>query len=326
MPPLVPLPTLADNIGDSPCSIAFALRCVLRVAPLYADRPDCPADDRDAVLNAIDSIESAVAHFPQRLDVRFDPVSKRFRMVTGRFRPVIEAVIAATNATKAYEKAPDPGTFAEAEAWNAEHVWPEVVQAALKSFESGRRIRWHNREVDISSEIRRDFLIAKAEAETRKTGRIKLVPYFRRGDDKPVPPALFGLLWPDEPPIGWDSLWVPPATPSPVPPVTNPQACTTPGTQYEDPELTRGRLLKAFQRAIEDSFDQNGLSQLLRFDLGIRLDLIVLGQSFEEVVFRLLMWAEQRGRLRDLAKAVALAREQKPDVQSAANALLQIEP
>jgi hypothetical protein len=301
------------------------------VGPLYTDWPDCLPDVRDAILDAVDAIEAAVLSL-SKSEVDFSLLRKALRTIPGKLRPVLEAVIAICNATNAYRQAPDT-SFSEAEEWNGRFIWPEAVQAALKAFESGRQIRWHNQEIDISSEIRQDFLIAKAEAESRTKLRKQKGSTFYRKDDRPVHPTLFGLLWPDNPPIGWESYWASPttpaaapATPSLTPAVTNPQTSTSSaGASAEVPELLRGRLLKAFQRAIEDAFDQSSLTQLLRHDLGVRLDLIVLGQSFEEIVFRLLTWAEQRGRLRELVKAVALSRDKKPNVQSAANALLQIE-
>jgi hypothetical protein len=320
MPSLVPLPTLADNIGDSSCSVAFAWRCASRVAALYTDWPACPANARNAVLDAMAAIEEGITYL-SKVVVPVNSVNENVRTVPIPFRPVLEAVLAACKATNAFCRTPVEAAQSNARAFTGREIWPESVQAALKAFESGRRIRWRNQVIDISSEIRQDLLIAKAEAERRL--KIGSLAYYR---SEPVHPALFGPLWPDDPPIGWGSDWVPPDTPSPVPAVANIQAGTpAAGASDEAPELVRGRLLKALQRAVEAAFDQSSLAQLVRFDLGIRLDLVALGPNFQDVVFRLLRWAEQRGRLRDLVRAVALARDQNPDVQSAANALLRLE-
>ena len=62
-------------------------------------------------------------------------------------------------------------------------------------------------------------------------------------------------------------------------------------------------------RVIRDAFDYAALEQLLWFRLQQRLDQITpAGTAFDTVVFRLVLWADQQGRLLDLARAVAAER------------------
>jgi len=63
-----------------------------------------------------------------------------------------------------------------------------------------------------------------------------------------------------------------------------------------------------------EAFDVDSLAQLVQFRLGERLDLIVPAETaFDTVVFKLVLWADQRGQLLELARAVAEARPGRPD-------------
>ncbi|MBN9522121.1 hypothetical protein J0H58_26985 [bacterium] len=317
------------------------------MVPLYNDWQDSSADLRAVMGGALDDVEQVTTTLTKK-EVSFALLQTALPAVPTKFHPVFQAVIAACKAASLYKSSNDLSGLYDAIKWNGLFVWPEAVQAALMAFESGRQFRWQKRSIDISSEIRQDFLLAKAEATRRAARRTGA---FNRSKDEVSHPSLFGLLWPDDTPLGWGHSVLSEATP----PAANPRTDTAtapircplrtqcpmsdienliqrpatpaerPATPAEAPELVRGRLLKAFQGVVEGAFDQDSLAQLLRFDLGVRLDLIVLGANFEEVVFRLLMWAEQRGRLRELVTAIALARGQRPDVQAAANAILQVE-
>src|SRR5262249_48070750 len=74
--------------------------------------------------------------------------------------------------------------------------------------------------------------------------------------------------------------------------------------------------------AIVDHFDRPGLERLVRFGLNERLDRISSDGPLDTVVFNLIQWADQRGRMTDLIQAVGQARPNVPEIQAIAEALL----
>jgi hypothetical protein len=68
--------------------------------------------------------------------------------------------------------------------------------------------------------------------------------------------------------------------------------------------------------AILSAFSGADLEQLLRFDLNTRLDNIVPKAPMSEIVFRLIEWAEQRGRTEELVRALQRARPHNKEIQA----------
>jgi nucleoside phosphorylase len=80
--------------------------------------------------------------------------------------------------------------------------------------------------------------------------------------------------------------------------------------------------MRRLHEAILSAFDQGSLEQLVRFDLGQRLDSIAAGRSFSDVAFGLLMWAEKHGLVQDLARVLYRARPSNEQVQAIASEVL----
>jgi hypothetical protein len=79
-------------------------------------------------------------------------------------------------------------------------------------------------------------------------------------------------------------------------------------------------LLETFHQIICDRFDEPALQELTRFRLNVRLDHIVSGENFRQTAYQLIEWADQRGRIAELARAVMGARPDLREVQEACSA------
>jgi hypothetical protein len=67
-----------------------------------------------------------------------------------------------------------------------------------------------------------------------------------------------------------------------------------------------GAQVRELMASLLDAYDENSLSQMVRFQLEERLDLIAGGGNLSQVVFNLIAWAERTGRIAELiAKAQA---------------------
>lgn len=67
-------------------------------------------------------------------------------------------------------------------------------------------------------------------------------------------------------------------------------------------------------RLARDAFDRDSLEPIVYFSLDERLDVVAPEEkSFGATVFRVVMWAEQLGRLLDLGRAIANERQGRPD-------------
>jgi hypothetical protein len=88
-----------------------------------------------------------------------------------------------------------------------------------------------------------------------------------------------------------------------------------------DPEQRR-----RLHQALLAAFDQDGLERMVRYRLNERLGGVVPPGPLQAVVFRLIEWAEQHGRVEELVRA---ARDERPgnrEVQAAAEELLGPDP
>ena len=70
-----------------------------------------------------------------------------------------------------------------------------------------------------------------------------------------------------------------------------------------------GRIVQELQESLLSAFNVYGLKSLVRFKLNENLDALATGDSHEEVVFKLISWAEQNGRIGEL---LAAAHEEVP--------------
>jgi hypothetical protein len=80
---------------------------------------------------------------------------------------------------------------------------------------------------------------------------------------------------------------------------------------------------KLLKNAILSGFNKEALEELVRFDLDERLDAIVpIDSETSTIVFRLIEWAEQHGKMKKLIPAVQAARPDNQVLQSVARELL----
>jgi hypothetical protein len=86
----------------------------------------------------------------------------------------------------------------------------------------------------------------------------------------------------------------------------------------------RTRALGAFHRALTDAYDRRDLEALAEFELGTRLDHITGAGAVPKVTLDLIQWADEQGRLGDLATAAAKARPGRPDLQQVVSQLLAV--
>src|SRR5262245_55549666 len=70
---------------------------------------------------------------------------------------------------------------------------------------------------------------------------------------------------------------------------------------------------------LRDAYDEETLARLLLFKLGTHLSHISpAGAAFDTVVFRLVLWADQEGRLLELAREAAADRPARSDAKQLA--------
>jgi hypothetical protein len=79
---------------------------------------------------------------------------------------------------------------------------------------------------------------------------------------------------------------------------------------------------KKLYTAILAGFNGSDLEQLVRFELGERLDNLVPPGALSDVVLKLIDWAEKRDRVEDLIRAVQWARPANKEIQRLAGSLL----
>jgi hypothetical protein len=79
---------------------------------------------------------------------------------------------------------------------------------------------------------------------------------------------------------------------------------------------------RRLHQALLAAFDQDGLERMLRHRLNERLESITKVGPLEAVVFRLIEWAEQHGRVEELVRATRDERPGNREVQAAAEELL----
>lgn len=79
--------------------------------------------------------------------------------------------------------------------------------------------------------------------------------------------------------------------------------------------------MQQFSILILDSFKEDELRKVLRFELDVGLDDVVKPNEFGIRVFDLLEWASKNGRLVELAKALSKERQYRPDLKDFALAL-----
>jgi hypothetical protein len=79
---------------------------------------------------------------------------------------------------------------------------------------------------------------------------------------------------------------------------------------------------QSLRDAILSGFKAPELEQTVRLDLNQHLDIITSNGPLGEVVFDLILWAENRGLVEDLIRVVQRARPNNKKIESVAKSLL----
>ena len=169
------LPTLED-IQKLPrwARVAFAARCARRVQPLFAARrPGATAKDIAAVDHAISRAEQSAGGAVSTADAY---------------------VTAAGDAAQAYAAAPevDAAALVARAATRAAYSTAAYTSAAAAAYTAYTDAAEATEAAEAAAAIRCDYDLLCALSQREAWD-----------DDSPVPPALFGPLWPDGPPPGW---------------------------------------------------------------------------------------------------------------------------
>lgn len=99
-------------------------------------------------------------------------------------------------------------------------------------------------------------------------------------------------------------------------PRTSKPAPLGPGDDQTTSEETPAQLIRQLHQLLQETFDRNSLDQLLRIDLSeavgetVTLEAMTSDDSFNEQVFQVLRWAEQRDWL---SKLIRVAASKRPD-------------
>lgn len=230
----VKLPT-KEEIAKLPrwARVAFAARCARRVLPLYKHHwPDAPEEYVADIVNAVEIAEQSAAagYADTRAAARAAADAARAASVAADFANADPAAYTAAHT------ASDAAADAAADAATARGAATDTA-----AWLAGKPI------------IVRDFqtLLARVNAENWT-------------DNTPVPPKVFGPLWPDGPPEGWPIQ-------SDAPHV-DPAAEYSPATQDEDfkliiravakpgvsAETVREHIVKLFEALNEYSLEKYG--------------------------------------------------------------------
>ncbi len=172
--PKADVPT-AEEIRRLPrwAQVAFAARCARRVLPVFLrDWPAAPAHHASAVVRAVDAAELSAAAATAAGDAAtraLDADAASSSATRSCCTAAAYAAAAAARAAAAATAASYTAARAAAAARGAVLAQPGSREAILNDFRT---------------------LLARAAAENWT-------------DDAPVPPTVFGPMWPDGPPPGW---------------------------------------------------------------------------------------------------------------------------
>lgn len=195
------LPT-EDDIRQLPrwARVAFAARCARRVLPLFQSHrpgPGAPDEHTSSVVVAIEAVEQVAARAPSSAPARVAVIyaaaaAARATHAAAYAAPRGGAARAARAARAAAATAHATAVAADAppDAPRARNAARAVAYAAAAGAHAARAAAYGHRSIDRS--IGQDF--------------IKLKNAARAGgwtDNTPVPPEVFGPLWPDGRPNRW---------------------------------------------------------------------------------------------------------------------------
>jgi hypothetical protein len=162
--------------------VAFAARCARRVLPLFRYYwSDSAEKYLPALFLAVELPEKAAASATLDLRVIRDVENDAVVIAaTTRAVPQAAAVARATARVTQVASDADPVAYQYADAGR-------VLEAVTETSEAGGK--------EMEGFIRRDF-----------DHLLSLSNYFHWTDDTPVPPEVFGPLWPEGPPKGWPPI------------------------------------------------------------------------------------------------------------------------
>lgn len=318
--PFVQLPRFQDQAGGRHAAIAFAVRCAKRVEPLLDGR--LPDEDREIVAIALDMSDQEARGKVLTAVADADHLKVLVRTQKGDARHALEAAMAALEAAGAggiagWVAANTPKRVpkeSDAEFEDRQHdyykalsaksgecsksAWQSAIHASVKAYDAGQTVG-----ADLSSEIRGDFLILAEYCRTEVVG-----PYN-------VHQSVFGPMWRNGVPLQWKKALVREGLKTLPFQAYSLLSQSVPAIQDVPSKADRALCLQILHQVVCDRFDEPGLKELLWFRLNVRLDHVVSGENFRHTALQLIEWADQRGRLADLARAMMAERPGLLEVQ-----------
>ncbi|HVK17520.1 MAG TPA: hypothetical protein VM533_11280 [Fimbriiglobus sp.] len=184
-PPNTSLPT-QEEIAKLPrwARVAFAARCARRVMPLFMHFwPNAPEEHIKEVADDVEAAEQYARKAAPAIDFNDAVVAA----LAARMTKFPLAAVVARAAARAIQSAKDGHVDDNArEAAEAADAAAEAADAAAEAADAARILG------GIRPIIRRDF-----------DHLARLAQWQHWTDDTPVPPEVFGPLWPEGPPAGW---------------------------------------------------------------------------------------------------------------------------
>jgi hypothetical protein len=184
-PPNNTLPS-EEEIGHLPrwARVAFAARCARTVLPLFEFQlPQSSPENFEALSHAVELAETSSIDIDGMVSrSRLNDAENDAVVIAGSVGDFPRAVLVARAVARAVMVAVEAYPIAYQYA-DTSRVWDTVINAAQAAG------------TGIVRTIRRDF-----------DHLLGLSNYFHWTDDTPVPPEVFGPLWPEGPPKGWPPI------------------------------------------------------------------------------------------------------------------------
>jgi len=312
-----PLPPECDGNLPWRASLAFAVRCARRVELLATDAVS------EALFESLDVAgQWAVIGSPElgqeaRLRELLSELMRRRVASLPAAAKAIEAGIHVIRAalatvdfwdkTRSFDQSVSPDLLKDLLKLERVRCWSSATNTVVLAHAAAQS------RIDISADIIRDFSAVWAYLDNRTDHR-QHHDIFETS--VPFPQSLFGVMWPDGLP-DWErdesrdeSRDEPPAADEAGPPAH------APGASAECAQKGRLQrpLIAELYRCVVERYKREELERICRFGLQEKLQTIAADASFGNVAFALIEWADDRGRLRELAAALMEERLNVPEM------------
>jgi hypothetical protein len=205
-PPNAALPS-EEEMAELPrwAAVAFAARCARRVLPLFGHKwPDAPAKHAEQLAEVVGVIERSAAHAGRGDD--WAPPAGAIACAAY----VCDAVINADrDRARAVEVITATSTAIAKFKDAAENVLDPHIGTALRLITHNTSVATSNGIATSRETYDRAALVADALIRQDFDRVANIAEWQKWTDDTPVPPEVFGPLWPEGPPKNWPTAFVP---------------------------------------------------------------------------------------------------------------------